>query len=322
MSRRYSKWILLAVAGLVVLVLTLRLGAWPLAQPSPAASSLLTPPASPEPQKSTTSTQPKITWSEKQVEVILSPAESAPKSLTFASSLDFTDAVIEAAPEIAGFLTIQPSTFANVPANQPQQVMVNFAIPSTAALGTFEGTIRVRTGSQTLPATLKVVVNVWARVTNSQAGAEFKVPSLGDETTVEMSQTANGDLVLDFQLRDRNAGEFFSVFVLGVHNNPSHLSLRDWFEQTVDRNHILLDTETFREQTLANGLPALLLERPVPVEYGDQNGPVQEGFLMSPSSDRVVSIIQSQENKLFTLGYSQEQVIELLKVILGTVRFQ
>ncbi len=84
--------------------------------------------------------------------------------------------VIEAVPEIASFLTIQPNSFANVPANQPQSVRVSFVIPTGTTLGTYDGTLHVRIGDQTTPQTLKVVVNVWQTYSNSLLGFELKTP--------------------------------------------------------------------------------------------------------------------------------------------------
>src|SRR5437879_4401657 len=64
--------------------------------PAPPAEPGATP--SPAQTASTTSTQPKITWSKNQIEVILAPTESASGDLTFSSSLDLQNAVIEAVP--------------------------------------------------------------------------------------------------------------------------------------------------------------------------------------------------------------------------------
>src|SRR2546425_749434 len=107
------------VAILIVLVLAVLAGSLYLfARPSPPAS---VPPtrapagaSSPAQSASTSSTQPKITWSQNQVEVILAPTESASSDLTFSSSIDLQNVVIEAVPEIAGFLSLQPNSFANV----------------------------------------------------------------------------------------------------------------------------------------------------------------------------------------------------------------
>jgi len=159
MSLPSRKWVLIASIIALPVLVSLQL----FAEPS-------------SPQKLTSSSQPKISWSVNQIGVILSPGESTSRILTITSTRGFVDADIEAVPEIAGFLSIQPSAFANVLANQPQQVTVNFAIPSDATLGTFEGTIHVRTGTQTLPQTLKLELKIWPSI--SRNGVEIKFPPL------------------------------------------------------------------------------------------------------------------------------------------------
>lgn len=109
----------------------------------------------------TTSTQPKITWSTTSVQVILSPGESASKDLTFTSSLKLSTIVLEPVTTVAPFVSIQPSTFASVPANQAQSVHIALSIPAGTTLGTYDGTIHLRSGSTTYPQTLKITVDVY-----------------------------------------------------------------------------------------------------------------------------------------------------------------
>lgn len=138
--------------------------------------------ASPMPAQKSGSTEPKITWSEKQIEVLLSPGESASKTLTFSSTLDLSDARIEVVPEIAPFLSIQSSSFVTVPANQPRDVAVDFHILPNANFSTFDGTVHVKVGSQTLPSTLKLVIHV-----AGSGAAIFLPPDPGEagKTTLE-----------------------------------------------------------------------------------------------------------------------------------------
>jgi hypothetical protein len=111
------------------------------------------PVAAPEPsnQPQATSQQPKITWSQNQIDLILSPGEGASRNLTFTSSLDLQNVVIEAVPRIAGFMTIRPNRYATVPANQALSVELIFSIPLAASLGIYDGTVHVQSGSQTFP---------------------------------------------------------------------------------------------------------------------------------------------------------------------------
>jgi hypothetical protein len=182
---------ILIVAVVAILAGSLYLFARPMpSAPPPALPSA--PAASSNPQPSATSTRPKITWSQNQIEVILAPTESASSDLTFSSSLDLQNAVLEPVPEISGLLSVQPNTIANISAGVPYAVSVSFSIPSGTAFGTYEGTIHVRMGSSTLPQTLKVSVDVWQPYDNPALGIHFLMPP---GMVAETSTDGQGSLV-------------------------------------------------------------------------------------------------------------------------------
>ena len=104
--------------------------------------------------------QPKVIWSEKQVKLQLSPGSGDVRQVTFTSDHNLQNVTIEAVPEIANLVTIQPSTIATVFADQAQTVSLFFSIPSGTTVGLHEGTIHVRFGSQTIPQTLKLSIDV------------------------------------------------------------------------------------------------------------------------------------------------------------------
>ena len=111
----------------------------------------------------TSSAQPKVTWSDNHIEVTLSPGERTSKDITIASNRDLQNAIVTAVPKIAGFLSLQPNSFAFLSSGKPNEVHISFVIPSGTALGTYEGTVHIKIGSQTLPQTLKISVKVaWA----------------------------------------------------------------------------------------------------------------------------------------------------------------
>lgn len=115
--------------------------------------------------------------------MILSPGESAIRDLTFTSSLLLTNVVLEAVPDIAGFVSLQPSNVANLAAGQPQPVQLSFSIPAGSILGTYEGTVHLRVGHRTLPQTLKVSVHVWQQVSDSAIGTTVYIPPSWSFTT-------------------------------------------------------------------------------------------------------------------------------------------
>ena len=117
---------------------------------------LIVRPLSPAPS----SRQPKITWSAKSTEIILPPGETTAQDISFTSSASLQNIVLEPVPEIAPFLTVQPTSFRSVAAGQPEGVHITFSIPPGAAFGSYAGTVHVQSGTSTLPQTLKVSIVV------------------------------------------------------------------------------------------------------------------------------------------------------------------
>jgi hypothetical protein len=137
----------------------------------------------------TASTQAKITWSQQQIGLTLLPGLGQVKSLTFSSTVNLQDAVIEPVPEIARFLTVQPNSFVGVLANQQQAVTINFSIPSNTAKGTYQGTIHIRDRSRTFPQTLKVRIEILDPLGFSltEIAAESSIVVLGTVTSKQSS---------------------------------------------------------------------------------------------------------------------------------------
>lgn len=210
-------WLVSLLASLAVGSVTLV--AWlpsssPTLSPTPNATLVQSP-----------STQPKISWSQKQLELILSPGETATRSLTFTSDQSLQNIVIEPVPELAPFLSIQPNTFANVPAGQPQSVRFTFSIPATATLGTYDGTVHVRLGSQTLPQTLKIHLDLWGVLT-SPLGFQVRYPP----QWLTVNETGGANLYKPESQTNLNSPEHYTPPTISIHvfDNPSGISLSDF----------------------------------------------------------------------------------------------
>lgn len=102
--------------------------------------------------------QPRITWSSPAVYAGITSTTTVTKTLTFVSNQVLQGVSLEAVPEIAKFVAIQPSTFFKVPTGQPQTVRLTFSAPAGVQFGAYDGTIHVRVGSRTLPQTLKTSI--------------------------------------------------------------------------------------------------------------------------------------------------------------------
>jgi hypothetical protein len=101
---------------------------------------------------------PKITWSSAQVYAGITSTTTVTKTVSFTSDQAMQNVRLEAVPEIARFVNIQPGTFASVAKGQLQTVRLTFSAPAGAQFGAYEGTIHLRDGSATTPQTLKTSV--------------------------------------------------------------------------------------------------------------------------------------------------------------------
>jgi hypothetical protein len=181
-ARHFKAIWLVPLFGFLAVITSVTLIGW---SPSPAPSPI------PNAEQSST-TQPTITWSIGSIEVILSPGESTAKDITFTSSQNLRNVVVEPVPAIAPFIALTPSTFTAVPANTPQSVRVTFAIAQGATLGTYQGTIHLRIGTQTLPQTMKVTINVWHIVSDNDHHFSIHYPPAMIVTSLSSEQLAFG----------------------------------------------------------------------------------------------------------------------------------
>ena len=205
--------------------------------------------------------QPKLIWSEQHLHLTLSPGESASRTVTFTSSAEVQGIVIQPVPEITRFLTIQPNGSISVQSNQPQAVHLSFSIPPGTTLGTYEGTIHVRSGRRTLPQTLKLAINIvpqnYQTYMNPDLGITLNYPgdwvvlrqSLSSATFSNVSEFSS-DLVSEIEA-------FFHIQVrLGA--NPQELPIDPWYNETLAANEP--SPAISRTNIQINGRPAVKIE--------------------------------------------------------------
>lgn len=102
--------------------------------------------------------QPKLTWSPTGIYAGITNTTTVTKTVTFTSDQALQNVTIEAVPEIAPFVKIQPKTFAQVSIGQPQTVQLTFSAPAASKYGAYDGTIHLRMNNATVPQTLKTSV--------------------------------------------------------------------------------------------------------------------------------------------------------------------
>lgn len=141
----------------------------------------------------------KVSWVPKTIEVELFPGTSSVATATFMSDQDLSDVSLWLVPELQGFFTVEPSSFASINATTPYSVALFVSVPSDTPLGVYSGTLHVRTGSRTVPQTLKVILNV-KEPTAEDIPADVALPSA--DRLCEDPETgavfAQGEIVVGF----------------------------------------------------------------------------------------------------------------------------
>lgn len=141
-----------------------------------------------------------ISWSEERIEITLPPGGTGVRNVTFTGSRALQNIALEPVPEIAGFLSVEPGSFTDVPAGEQQSVQLSFSIPEGTSVGTYDGTVHVRSGNRTISQTLKVVIHVQ----EADATPEFILFNNPADPLLLRVETANGDVIEYFGEKDLN----------------------------------------------------------------------------------------------------------------------
>jgi hypothetical protein len=105
---------------------------------------------------------PKITWSMDSTSLDVPAGETVEAQLSFHADQTLSGVTIAAVPELARFVTIEPSVTGKVPAGTRVELRLRAAIPEGTPLGEYDGTIHVRDGKQTLARPLPLKIRVVA----------------------------------------------------------------------------------------------------------------------------------------------------------------
>ncbi|MEO8381157.1 MAG: hypothetical protein ABI779_15970 [Acidobacteriota bacterium] len=88
--------------------------------------------------------------------------EAIEHPVSFRSDQALPNITIAVVPELARFVTIDPSAAGKVPAGTPVDLKLRFSVPPETPAGSFEGTVHVRDGNRTLARPLPLTVRVVA----------------------------------------------------------------------------------------------------------------------------------------------------------------
>ena len=146
-------------------------------------------------------------------------------------------------------------------------------------------------------------IRVWSSFVDTNTNTQLALPPLGTSTAVITEATSPSRTALSIQVQ--------SATVLGVtiYDVAAGNTLQAWFASNVDVNGILINTGTFRQTTLPDGLTALILSSSVPSSYLAVGGPVDSIYVISPTGDRVVAITPGQESQPADFGFDNTQTM-------------
>lgn len=264
---------------------------------------------------------PTIAWFPSSISETTSAGSTKTINISFTSSENISGASLRVVPELIPYVRVTPSTFANITKGQTVNFDLTIIIPPTTIPGTFEGTVQLRTTAKNAAVVAKPLsVNlniIWAAFQDPNTGVNFNYPDFGQPSQVKVVTIDSGGTRFDVDLPSQSDGTPTVQFGILVFSNQNNLSLQDWFIQNVDPSGVLLTTNTFRRETLSNGIEALILSGPIPSQYED--GPVATIYARSLTGKNIILLNQSQDNDLEFYGLSAEDQLQYLKAVAGTL---
>jgi hypothetical protein len=107
------------------------------------------------------SDRPVVSWNDNEITQVIGGAQIvSPVVVRFRVSRPLSNISLFVVPEIRRFVTVQPSDLSNLQPSVEYSLTLLFSVPTGAAEGIYSGTIHLRQGTQTIPRTLKINVNV------------------------------------------------------------------------------------------------------------------------------------------------------------------
>ena len=163
-----------------------------------------------------------------------------------------------------------------------------------------------------------MTLSVWNVYSNPPTNITLAYPQFGSGTQVVTSPPPAGQtLYFDIEGWSTSQQQLVPVVGVSVYPNSTGTTLWQWFENNVDVNGILQASGTYQYQQLSNGITALTLAAPLPIQYFNAGGgPTEEVYALSPLGDYVITLTQSQVAQLSDYGY---EPLTLLVQILNTM---
>jgi len=122
---------------------------------------------------------PTMNWAPTSVTQIIAPGESKTISVSFVASEAVSDVVVSVVPELQPFVQVSPSAFGGIVQGQTLNVSITVSAASSSPLGTFAGTVQLRSRvdpKKIFAKPLPVTVEVWQRITEPGSGVSLVAP--------------------------------------------------------------------------------------------------------------------------------------------------
>jgi len=172
-----------------------------------------------------------------------------------------------------------------------------------------------------LPPSSLADISSWQTVNVSSTGLTFSMPNFGVPYNIDVTTSTHGSF-LTIQLEDASSAEFY----ISIYNNPTNLSLHDWFEKNIDDEAVLLSHGGYAEQMLSNNVSAYVAISSAPLGYvsgfdGYGPGILQQAFTQLSSTGKIIGI-DGSPNDFYDYGFlTQDAGTQLQLSILSTVHF-
>jgi subtilisin family serine protease len=140
------------------------------------------------------SSKARVVWSPGALRLTILQGSSQRSSIQFTVNEPIDDASLFVVPAIAGLMQVSLSGQTVLRPGIPVSAPMQLSIPATAALGMYEGTVHVRSGARTVPATLKIQIQV-VRGSSNQV-----VAGVTDPSPDRIGSTSTGQLLIADEL--------------------------------------------------------------------------------------------------------------------------
>jgi len=116
--------------------------------------------AKPDPAVAPTASQPQIIWSSKAHEFTIFNGTVQSVVFTFTASEPVSAASLFVTPEISGFVSFDRDLPGLLTPGRTYSLSTRISVPKSTSLGTYNGTVHIRSAQRTIPSTLNVVIRV------------------------------------------------------------------------------------------------------------------------------------------------------------------